>query len=374
MPPEPSPTRGSDVRFPTLGPTPPLTAGSQQTETALRAAVMAMIQTQGASLADRVVCIAGEPDLVTADRELIIELKWRLTKKALCAAIGQLLLYRQAINPEARAAIIGYPTPETLALLPLVAALGVEVVCWQDGANVPANRERTTASLSSPVPDATPHPDPTPPRPGDVQHHHFEPGRALRWNIAALAQAQGIANPSQLATRLGISRQGLYALWSGTADQVSLEILSRLAHILGANQGDWFRWGMRAGEQGLEVEGSGRNGAPHQADPILLNSAGYAPHDAPLQHPGPRPPTPPPLLWNVAAQAEARGIDVVDLGFRSAVYPRSLKPIWRGEAQAVAPATLARLALVLDLPGQPFSIGDLFVWAPITSGFSDQKG
>lgn len=350
MSPEASPTRGSDVRFPALGPTPPLTAGSRQTETALRAAVVAMIQAHGVSLASRVVCIAGEPDLVTADRELIIELKWRLTKKALCAAIGQLLLYRQAINPAARAVIIGYPTPEALALLPLADEIGVEVVCWQDGPDVPANGHRMAAALPSTRPDADDDPatTPVPPHAGGGQPHPSEPRRALRWNVAPLALAQGIANPSRLASRLQLGRQGLYAIWSGTADQVTLAILGRLAHILDANPGDWFVWGMGDGERGAG-DGGRELGEDQFATPI------------------PHPPSPSTLLWNVAAQAEARGIDVVDLSFRASVYPRSLRPIWRGEAQAVAPSTLARLALVLDQPGQPFSIGDLFVWAPVTS-------
>ncbi len=53
---------------------------------------------------------------------------------------------------------------------------------------------------------------------------------------------------------------------------------------------------------------------------------------------------------------------MAQLGFRAEVHAASLKPIWRGEAQAVAPATLGRLAQALDLPGQPFGVGELFVW------------
>ena len=42
------------------------------------------------------------------------------------------MTYRQAINPAARAVIIGYGTSETEALRPIMAALGIEVICWQD--------------------------------------------------------------------------------------------------------------------------------------------------------------------------------------------------------------------------------------------------
>lgn len=97
----------------------------------------------------------------------------------------------------------------------------------------------------------------------------------LRWNVASLALAQGITNPSRLAIRLHMGRQGLYAIWNGTAGQVAIAMLGRLAHLFQVEPGDWFVW-----EAG--AEGQGSQTSPHPLSP--------RPH-----------PSSPRLLWNVAA-------------------------------------------------------------------------
>jgi DNA-binding Xre family transcriptional regulator len=152
--------------------------------------------------------------------------------------------------------------------------------------------------------------------------------RVFRWNVATLALTRGFKKVPRLALKMATSRQSVYPIWNGMAAQVSLEMLSRLAHTLEADPGDWFRWCDR--ERGVETS------------------------DVPTD--------PRALLWNVAAQAETRGLDMNRLGFRAELYAGSIAPIWKGEAQAVAVESLGKLAQALDMPDRPFALGDLFAW------------
>jgi len=77
-----------------------------RTEPELRAAVAATLRTHGIALTEKLPCAAGEADIVTALRDLVIECKLRFSRRNLYTAIGQVLTYRQAINLAARAVIV----------------------------------------------------------------------------------------------------------------------------------------------------------------------------------------------------------------------------------------------------------------------------
>jgi hypothetical protein len=114
--------------------TAPGIAPLHRSEPALRAAIAQTLRAHGIAVDEQVVCAAGAADLVTARRDVIYEVKLHLNRRALQQAVGQLVLYRQAINPTARAIIVGYATAETAALLPTITVLGIEVVALGDGA------------------------------------------------------------------------------------------------------------------------------------------------------------------------------------------------------------------------------------------------
>lgn len=273
-----------------------------RSEQDMRTALIQLLQAQGLVLADRIVCHTGEPDIVIADHSAIFEIKYRLTRKALHQALGQVLLYRQCLNPHARAIIIGYETPEIFSLLPYIKALNVEVVCWKDVLD-PKEQVSTRENTSSSVPIRS-------------RQRRITLFPYLQWNVARLAMNKGWKNVPALTTHMGIQRQGVYGIWNNNAAQVSLEMLTRLARALRCDPGDWFSW--------KDVEERA-------------------------------------LVWQVAVEAEKRGLTMSTLSFKAELHMRSLRPIWQGEAQAVAIDTLARIAHVLNTI-QPFAIEDLFTW------------
>lgn len=188
----------------------------------LRSAVVQTLKDQGIGIADRIVCATGEPDIVTADLSVVIELKWHLTNRNIKIACGQVLLYRAAINPDARALVVGYCTDETTALVPFAAAIGVEIVCWQDRLAVGEQ------SLGHGTSQTTPSTSPQTP--------------TLRWAVRERAIAREITSVRLLAFATRTSRQNLYSIWERRGRSVSLAMLARLCHVLDANAGDWFCW------------------------------------------------------------------------------------------------------------------------------------
>jgi transcriptional regulator with XRE-family HTH domain len=141
----------------------------------------------------------------------------------------------------------------------------------------------------------------------------------LQWNIQALAHAHGIARVADLARFLGLPRQGLYAVWRGTAVNVSVARLERFAQRLGPTSedwlrpGDWFRWGNRRR-----------------------------------------------LTWAVRDVAEQVGLDATQLAFAANQYPQQLELYWTGEAKFVFVETLAQLATALETADRAFDVGELF--------------
>lgn len=311
---------------------------SLRSEPEIHAALVQMLRAQGVALAPRVVCLSGELDVVTADRTVIYEIKYRLSRRALYQALGQVLLYRQCLNPAARAIIVGYATPDTFALLPSIEALGVEVMVWEekgsgadglrlDNSDVEATDYASSKSIkhlleqSGQVDDAEddglilPGSQPSSPIPYPLAPN------SLHWRVAALAQQQGFKNVPALARQMEIPRQALYRPWKDEALQTTLQMLGMLCDVLRVNPGDFFTW--------------------------QTGSDGYRR-----------------LTWAVKEQAEVRGFRMTTLSHRSGIHHRSMGPIWHDTAQAVALATLARIALTLD-GIKPFAIGDVFAWSAI---------
>ena len=99
-------------------------------EAGLLSEVAAHFQANGIQVDCEVVCAAGIVDMVTRSRDAVFEVKFSLSRANLFHAVGQVLLYRQAINPDARAIIIGRQTGATSQLRPFIEQLGVELMLW----------------------------------------------------------------------------------------------------------------------------------------------------------------------------------------------------------------------------------------------------
>ncbi|HEU5101436.1 MAG TPA: helix-turn-helix transcriptional regulator [Roseiflexaceae bacterium] len=266
----------------------PAAAPQHRSEPALRAAIAQTLRAHGLAVDEQVACAAGAADLVTARRDAIYEAKLFLSRKALQQAVGQLMLYRASINPEARLIVVGYPTPETTALRPHIEALGIEVVALGDGAWEMGYGEEGIGYREAVPESASPSPNP-------------QPLSTLRWHLAAFAQSHGLASVREVSFATHVGRQSLYPIWNGIAKSVSVDMLERLCAALEADPGDWFRW-----------EGDR-------------------------------------LHWAIQAAAQARGLDLPSLSWSAEILPQSLTPIWRGTQQFVFVETLAKLARALDL-------------------------
>lgn len=86
------------------------------------------LRSLGISVETQVQCASGVADIVTENK--IYELKHELNRSSLYSAIGQVLLYRETINPKAGVAIVC-----SISLVPRLHAvangLGVEVIVWR---------------------------------------------------------------------------------------------------------------------------------------------------------------------------------------------------------------------------------------------------
>jgi transcriptional regulator with XRE-family HTH domain len=190
-----------------------------RSEPELRELIVEALRASGITVDQQVACASGAADIVTARRDAVIEVKLDLTHKAVQMACGQVLLYRQAINPDARAIVVGYATGETAGLINWAAAVGVEVICWDgDGTSLKEELIKQPSQLT------------------------------LAWNIQSHALGHGLTSVSKLAAWLNKPRASLYGLWRGTQVNVSVATLEHLAKRLGPTPtawlqpGDWFRW------------------------------------------------------------------------------------------------------------------------------------
>jgi hypothetical protein len=86
------------------------------------------LRSLGISVETQVQCASGVVDIVTENK--IYELKHELNRSSLYSAIGQVLLYRETINPKAGVAIV-----RSISLVPrlhsVANGLGVEVIVWR---------------------------------------------------------------------------------------------------------------------------------------------------------------------------------------------------------------------------------------------------
>src|SRR5215207_8900433 len=120
-----------------------------RSEPELRAAIVQTLGASGIAVEEQVVCDAGMADIVTARRDAVIEVKLDLNRKQIQWAVGQVLLYRQAINPSARAIVVGYATSETAGLVDWAAAVGVEIVTWAESPGLSAESQGLGTELIS---------------------------------------------------------------------------------------------------------------------------------------------------------------------------------------------------------------------------------
>ncbi len=102
-------------------------------EKSLEATFGEYLKKQGISVSHQVICDAGIADIVTPDA--IYEIKDTLDREAIFSAIGQVSIYRQQINPTAKAFVVGRPFPMAEkakdAITTAAAALGVEIIFWE---------------------------------------------------------------------------------------------------------------------------------------------------------------------------------------------------------------------------------------------------
>lgn len=103
-------------------------SAAQQSEKNLERLIVQSLRSQGIPVEIQVNCGVGVADLVTP--EAIYEIKVALSRKRLFQAIGQVLIYRQAIDPSRRAIVAGYidPSSNVLDILQYASQIGVEVI------------------------------------------------------------------------------------------------------------------------------------------------------------------------------------------------------------------------------------------------------
>lgn len=100
----------------------------QRDERALELRIAAHLRAQGYTVRQQVRSRAGRVDIVIDDA--VIEVEYYLSRAKLFEAVGQVLLYRQAINPNARALVMAAAAEEGLPI-DVAHELGVEVVLWK---------------------------------------------------------------------------------------------------------------------------------------------------------------------------------------------------------------------------------------------------
>ncbi len=145
--------------------------------------------------------------------------------------------------------------------------------------------------------------------------------------LQELARAHGIASHLVLAEVTGLGKQVTYRRWNGMQRHFTVEGYAALllglapAGGLPLEPGDWFRWNFRAGKPAWR------------------------------------------LAWQVREQAEACGLTLAQLMYKTEVHYRTLTPYWDGSGTGFYYDTLARLAIGLErVSGKPFAIGDLLKW------------
>jgi hypothetical protein len=107
----------------------------QRNEKAIEIALGQSLEEQGIPVRYQVACDAGIADIVTPDA--IYEIKDTLDRTSIYSALGQIIIYRQQINPQAKTFIVGRPSPtmrakQREAIISSAQAMGVEIIFWKD--------------------------------------------------------------------------------------------------------------------------------------------------------------------------------------------------------------------------------------------------
>jgi hypothetical protein len=100
---------------------------NSETEAEFEARFVAHLRAQGIMVERQVACIAGIADVVTDST--IYEIKLLLSKSELFRAIGQVLFYRQSLNPSAQAVVI-CKRSSVPYLHKIANGLGVAILEW----------------------------------------------------------------------------------------------------------------------------------------------------------------------------------------------------------------------------------------------------
>lgn len=88
-----------------------------------------IVQSLNGNCDTQVHCFAGIADIVT--NTSIIEAKYCLDRATLFSAIGQVLIYRQAINPTLMPIVIGYRSSQNIfGIVQAAESMGVQVIFW----------------------------------------------------------------------------------------------------------------------------------------------------------------------------------------------------------------------------------------------------
>ncbi|EFH86598.1 hypothetical protein [Ktedonobacter racemifer] len=90
----------------------------------------AKLTAQGIPVQYQVRCEHGRADIVTPDA--IYEIKASLSRSTLHKAIAQVLLYRDCINPSAKAVVVGYPHRKEKVDVAMANRLNVEVIVCEE--------------------------------------------------------------------------------------------------------------------------------------------------------------------------------------------------------------------------------------------------
>lgn len=88
--------------------------------------VASLLHDMGEKVQRQVRCLSGIADIVTDN--LIVEVKLLLTISSIKKAVGQLLMYRPAINPKAKLVIAGIATKELESVRNYLRSIGIEVI------------------------------------------------------------------------------------------------------------------------------------------------------------------------------------------------------------------------------------------------------
>jgi hypothetical protein len=109
---------------------PPVSNARILSERAMTATFAAELRQRGIAVDCYVSCGGGVADIVSRGHDVVYELKRLLSREVLFHAVGQVLIYKESINPSARAVIVGQSTLAIQPLLPYIARLGIEVIFW----------------------------------------------------------------------------------------------------------------------------------------------------------------------------------------------------------------------------------------------------